>query len=101
MKYFSMRLATILNRSLSLLVVIGYLIISGTYNGVGNEFVKAGVCSLIPLCFIWFGEQIGSFTGYLGRGGNIDIESPGWLVCIMGWFFLVGIPIILYFANRG
>jgi len=101
MAYPIMKLATILNRSLSLLVVVGYLILSGTYNGAGNESIKAGVCSLIPLCLIWFGEQIGPFTGYLGRGGNVDIESPGWLVCFMGWFLLVGIPIILYFANRG
>jgi hypothetical protein len=39
---------------------------------------------------------VGSFTGYVGRGGYIDTETPPILVSIMGWFFLVGMPCLLY-----
>jgi hypothetical protein len=65
-----------------------------------NQF-KTGICLLVILCLIWFGDQMGSFTGYIGRGGNIDVETPGWLVCAMGWFLLIGIPVLLTVLNRG
>ena len=48
----------------------------------------------LPLALVWFPEFFGSFTGYVGRGGNIDTESPPWLVAGLGWFFLVGMPVV-------
>ena len=93
---------------LSVINKVGPLLIAGTYvvfNGYitenNNQEIKFGICMLLILCLIWFGEQLGSFTGYIGRGGNIDAETPGWLVCTMGWIFLIGIPVLLFVLNRG
>jgi hypothetical protein len=49
---------------------------------------------LIPLVLIWFPEELGAFTGLAGRG-YINSESPALLVAVMGWFFLVGLPLLV------
>jgi len=48
---------------------------------------------LIPLALIWFPEQIGG----MGWWGNIPItgDTPAFLVSLMGWFFLVGLPVLI------
>jgi hypothetical protein len=51
------------------------------------------------LALSWFPEELGSFTGYVGRGGRIDTETPPGLVSFMGWFFLVGIPVLGYILS--
>ena len=50
---------------------------------------------LFPLALIWFPEVIGSATGSIGHG-VVDCESPPWLVSAAGWFFLVGLPVLLW-----
>lgn len=68
-----------------------------------NQSVKTAVegsaILLIPLALIWFPDELGSVLGYVG-GGNINTETPPILVSIMGWFLLVGMPLILYFIWR-
>jgi len=55
------------------------------------------VLLLLALALIWFSEELGSFTGYLGRGRTIDAPTPPPLIAIVGWFFLlVAMPIMLY-----
>ncbi len=46
------------------------------------------------LCLIWFGDAIGRYTGYVGHR-MISTETPGWLVCLMGWLLLVGVPLVV------
>ena len=83
------------------------LVIAGAYavammvqaRGVSAEVVKGCVVLLLPLALIWFPDELGRFTGYVGRGGNIDTETPAVLVAFMGWFFLVGLPVLFYFLN--
>ncbi len=55
---------------------------------------------LFALALIWFPEQVGEFTGYVGRGGNIDVETPPLLVSLAGWFFLVGLPALAWWLSR-
>ena len=31
-----------------------------------------------------------------GRGGSIDTETPPALVAVMGWLFLIGMPLLPY-----
>ena len=50
---------------------------------------------LFPLALIWFPEVIGSATGFIGHG-VVDSETPPWLVSAAGWFFLVGLPVLLW-----
>ena len=61
---------------------------------------KTCLILLIPLALIWFPEEIGSFTGYVGRGGNVDAEIPPIMVTVMGWVFLVGMPALVYYVTR-
>ena len=52
-------------------------------------------CAALLLPLIWFPEELGSFTGYVGRGSNINLETSPILVSIAGWFFLVGLPLLI------
>jgi len=53
---------------------------------------------LPPLCLIWFAESLSEFTGYVGKGGNIDQASPEFLVAGFGWLVLLGLPVYLFLA---
>ena len=92
---------TVLNKVSSLAIGVGYVIADRYMGGSSAHQLKIGICLLIVLGLIWFGDQLGSFTGCIGRGGNIDVETPGWMVCAMGWFLLLGIPAVQLLINRG
>jgi hypothetical protein len=47
------------------------------------------VMLLVPLGLIWFGDELGSMTGMSMRGGTVNKASPGFLVRLCGWFFLL------------
>jgi hypothetical protein len=69
-------------------------------HGITKGTLAGGALLLIPLGCIWFPEQLGSYTGYVGRGGDIDTETPPGLVSAMGWFFLIGYPVLIYFLAK-
>ena len=62
----------------------------------GGRAFKSCVVLLLPLALIWFPDELGSLTGYVGRGGNINTETPPILISIIGWLFLVGLPVLFY-----
>lgn len=74
-------------------IMIGGIVSVITEEGIG-PVVFAPLIVLLPLALIWFPEAIGSATGYLGHG-VINVETPPFLVATAGWFFLVGLPIIV------
>jgi hypothetical protein len=78
---------------LSLWVGTGYALIAFKYAGFAG--LKWCVGLLLPLACIWFPEEIGSLTGYF-QTGYVNVQTPGKMVSFMGWFFLVGIPVLLY-----
>lgn len=85
---------------LSLVIAMGYAVAMVVQaHGVSAEVFKACIVLLLPLALIWFPDELGNFTGYVGRGGNIDTATPSILVTIMGWFFLVGFPVLFYFLS--
>jgi hypothetical protein len=51
-----------------------------------------------PLVLIWFSDALGSFRGYVGKGGYIDKETPGCLVAATGWIFLGVITLSVLFG---
>lgn len=51
---------------------------------------------LAAVGLIWFGDELGSMTGMSMRGGTINKASPGFLVRIFGWLFLMS-PVALAF----
>ncbi len=81
---------------LSVLIAVAYAafaIIDGGATGL-----KCSIALLFPLALIWFPDEIGSATGYFaGHMMRVDAETPPILISIMGWFFLVGLPVVLYF----
>ena len=81
---------------LSLVIAIVYVLAAIPFLG----WRAIGVCAtlLFPMALIWFPDEIGSFTGYVGRGGNIDQDSSPILISSMGWFFLVGMPLLLAYV---
>ena len=87
----------LIGRVLSLLIALGYVV--GLFlaaDEINAGFLCPCVYLLFPLALIWFPEQVGEFTGYVGRGGNIDTESPPMLVSIFGWIFRLA-PLALPF----
>ncbi|MBL9081817.1 MAG: hypothetical protein JNK76_08435 [Planctomycetales bacterium] len=60
---------------------------------------KLGLVLLLPLALIWFPEEFGSFTGYIGHGRRIDAETPPVLISLLGWLLLLGIPLLAYYAS--
>jgi len=56
---------------------------------------------LLPLSLIWFPEFLGGLTGWGTGGVPVDQPSPPKLVVVMGWLFLLGLPVvILFFADN-
>ncbi len=89
-----------IGKILALLIALGYAIaIVVDAGGVTPDLLKGCAALLLPLALIWFPDELGSMTGYVGRGGNIDTETPPILVSIAGWFFLLGLPVVFYILS--
>jgi hypothetical protein len=80
----------------AVVIALGYLVAIAIHEWSVMPMVPVGVVLLAPLGLIWFPEELGSFTGYVSRGGYINNETPPTLVAFMGWLFLllIGIPIV-------
>lgn len=88
-----------LGRILSLLITLVYVTcaIIGTH-GFTADVLQLCLVLLFPLALIWFPDQIGEATGYFaGHMMQVDTPTPPILIKIMGWLFLVGLPLLLYF----
>lgn len=88
-----------IGKILSLLVAIGYAFAAVMEIGFTADVFKCCAVLLLPLALIWFPDEIGGMTGYF-RSGYVNVQTPGIIVSIMGWFFLVGLPVLFYFLNR-
>ena len=64
--------------------------------GATANVAKGSLGLLLPIALIWSPEEIGGFTGYVGRGGRIDTETPPFLVSAAGWILLVCVPAAVY-----
>ena len=89
-----------INRITSIIVAVAYLAIA--YSGVGGEAALRTLLFLIlPLACIWFGDEMGSFTGIM-RGQYVNATTPGCLVTVGGWL-LLALPAIIgivFFLRR-
>lgn len=88
-----------LSRFFSLLIAAGYLVIAFFFEEPGSRVGRLGFVLavagylLIPLLCIWFGDEMGEYTGAL-PGPAMNKSTPGWLVRLGGWFLLL-LPAIL------
>jgi hypothetical protein len=91
-----------ISRVASLIVAASYVICLLAAGALGwdGRAVILGVALALPLALIWFPDAFGSYLGPAGRGGHIDRETPPALVVIAGWFFLVGLPLVVHLLTR-
>ncbi len=82
------------NRILSGVLAGIYLILAFVGGGI-EAALRILLYLLLPLACIWFGDEMGDYTGIV-RGQGITKSSPGWLVRILGWLLLL-MPIIAGF----
>ena len=82
---------------LSVVVVVAYALVAVSYAGAAGLKWCTGL--LLPLAFIWFPEEIGSITGYF-RTGYVNVQTPGVFISLLGWFFLVVLPVLLYLIHK-
>jgi hypothetical protein len=84
-----------LNRIISLLIALIYVICAYLSEGGQTALITAGVMVFV-LVLIWFSDALGGFTGYIGWDSPpIPQQTPGSIVRIMGWFFLL-LPALVY-----
>jgi hypothetical protein len=84
----------IFGRILSLVIAAGCAAVAIIAHGGVSRDLWHLLALLFPLTLIWFAEELGDFTGYVGRGDYIDERTPAILVSLMGWLFLVGLPVL-------
>ena len=89
-----MRTATKLNRSLSVVMAIGYVMNACFEDNQPASVLKVLAFLVIPMACIWQGDLLGSYTGPTLRG-YIN-KTPGWIVSFGGWFYMVGVPGIIF-----
>ena len=90
-----------ISRLASLLVAIGYIVAALVMAEKGQHgfVVILALALLAPLALIWFPDVFGDYLGPV-RGGFVDHKTPALFVAIAGWFFLVGLPLIVYQISR-
>lgn len=86
-----------IGRILSLGLACGYTVFALSVGGIG--YWKWSLTLLLPLALIWFPEEIGSLTGYY-KTGYVNVQTPGGFVAFLGWFILVGLPVLAFFLSR-
>ena len=83
-------------RILSLLIAGIYLLIglivssSGSFKDIIGTLLLVSVALILPLACIWFGDEMGDYTGPLS---SITKISPGTFIRIGGWILLF-LPVI-------
>ena len=87
------------SRFFSLVIAAGYLSFVifapaqvSTERRIGTVLAVAGYL-VLPLLCIWFGDEMGNYTGTL-PGPAINKTTPGCLVTFIGWVLLL-LPVVL------
>lgn len=99
-------MAVTIPKILALLIAVGYMIAAIVWADAGaNEIVMLVLVLLLPLVLIWFPGIGTSWPRKKTILGNYTDPStwrphrdshPG-IVTFMGWLFLLGTPVLLYF----
>ena len=92
-------MANVVNRAVSALIYFGY-ILAAYFKGGGILALKTAAVFLLPLACIWFSRAMGGFTG-ITPFAPITESTPAFLMCAVGWFLLVGAPLMIYLIASG
>ena len=86
-----------IGKILALLIALAYAMLAIHHQGwTGLEYSAS---LLLPLALIWFPEEIGDLTGFFPTG-YVNVQTPGIIITLIGWFILVGIPVIFYLLHK-
>lgn len=88
-----------LGRSLSLLIAVGY-VAAIIIVGMSKWVVPLVAALLVPLALIWFPRRIGSASNYRVNRQHIDQSTPPILIALAGWFFLIVLPLVVWWNWR-
>ena len=92
-------MGSLVNRLLSLLVLVGY-VVTAVHYGVVSALIRAALPLLLATACIWFPEELGDFTGVV-HYHVITSRTPGLLVRITGWLVLILVPVTIVFLASG
>jgi hypothetical protein len=88
-----------ISKLIALLLGLGYIIAAWLSP---NGLTFAGTVALgvaVPLSLIWFPEEIDSWARMYRKRGLPSLQlkpSPPWLLAVMGWVLLIGLPAFLF-----
>jgi len=75
------------------LLVLAYLILiimrTKSVGGANIAFILAIRDLIIPMAFIWFGDDLAAVTGDFGMMGKVNAPSPAWLLKLLSWIVLI------------
>jgi hypothetical protein len=104
-------MAITVSKLIAVVIALGYFVTALVVEKPGaGEGILLFLGLLVPLALIWF-PQSGSawprkktalytYEDSFGPRTGRWRDSHPWLVTFMGWFFLLGLPIILYLIWR-
>ena len=86
-----------ISKLVSLVIAAIYLVVAVLADGITIDLLPMLMVLAFVLAQIWFPEQLGSVTKSRRQrfGRHIDNESPAVMVAGFGWFFLVGMPLLI------
>jgi hypothetical protein len=89
-------MAITFGKIISLLIAVAYVSAAIAINGFTVNALVICVYVVLVLGLIWFPEEAGDHFNESAYGhGDINKRSPGILVSFMGWFLLIGLPVII------
>jgi len=91
------------SKILALVIALGYLATAVAMSGWDTEGVAVFcLILLLPLAFIWFPDEIETFTVIVAKRpyGRITSETHASMVMLVGWLCLVGyLPLLAYLLH--
>ena len=104
-------MAITVSKLIAVVIALGYFVTAVVVAKPGvSEGIMLFLVLLVPLALIWFPQSGSSwprkktalytYEDSFGLRTGPWRDSHPWVVALMGWFFLLGLPIILYFIWR-
>ena len=87
------------SRTVALVIAITYIVLALTIEKTVSFAATVAAGTILPLALIWFPDFFGGMTGW-GTRAPIDRPSPPVFVSFMGWFLLVGLPLLMLLFLR-
>jgi hypothetical protein len=111
MREFITPMAITVSKLIAVVIALGYFVTAVVVGKPGvSEGVMLVLALLVPLALIWFPEMGSSwprkktvlytYEDSFGRRRRPWRDSHPWMVAFMGWFFLLGLPLVCYFIWR-